>query len=320
MADGFFQEALPKLEQVSRDAPLTEEDLYSRLELAHYYFGTQRKEASKQLYASIIRDFPNRSEATIARTNLADIRYLDEGGNFQSYLAELDLIADSLGGPKVSSIASGGTGQIRAVSGLPFQAQSEGLAELYGTAASRVVAQKSGITKDDISRNLNLLVFMAEAFPGILNEGFEEQLVEAFQRRDGETSYDSANDKTPPKILKLKAKSKGGATYDVIASVSDNLLIFPSSVEILLDGQKLVDSPALRFRTMHKNVKTLKAKDLRIVINYSISNLSPGRHQVVCTATDGVGNTSTKSRQFQVKDGRCDFEDFDSEDENGDDF
>ena len=323
IADGFYKEALPKLEQVSLDAPLTEEDLYSRLDRAYYYFGAQNKEASKQLYTSIIRDFPDRSEATIARINLADIRYIDEGGNFQTYLTELDSIALSLGGPKVSSIAGGGNGQIRTVSGLTAEAQSAALAELYNTAASRFVAKKAGTSKNDIEQNLNLLVFMAETFPGVLQEGFEEQLVEAFQRRDGNTSFDTASDRTPPKIstLKVRPKEKGG-DYVVVTSVGDNLLIFPSSVEITLDGQKLTGSPVLRFRPMHKNVKQLKANSLRIVLKQTISNLSPGRHQVVCTATDGVGNISTKTRYFRVKnrDSQCDFEDFDSEDENGDDF
>lgn len=318
--DGFFQEALVKFQKVSQDAPRTTEDLYSRLERARYYFGTGNKEVAKQLYASIVQDFPTRSESVLSRINLADIRYIDENGSFPAYLSELDTIAVSLGGPKVSLVSSGGDGRIRSVAGFSEEVQSEALAELYDTAASRFVAKKAGVSRDDIDRNLNLLVYMAETFPGVLGEQFQEQLVGAFQRRDGVSSIDPSSDRSPPKIFALKVRTRASGGRVIVTSVSDNLLIFPRSVDILLDGQKIDAEPLLRFRPLNKNPKHLRVESLRIVIKQPLPALAPGRHQVVCTATDGAGNVASKSRYFRVRNESCDAEGSDAEDENGDDF
>lgn len=317
-ADGFHTEAMAKLEQVSRDFPGTDYDLYSRLNRAQMQFGAHNKTAAKELFSSIVQNFPGRSEATIARINLADIRYIDENGSFQNYLTELDSIAVSMGGPSVSRVVQGGGSlTVNSLPGIAAQAQQESLAEIYHIAASRFTAKKDGVTPDDLNKSLALLLFDAEQFPGILQENFQEVLADTIRSRDGD--FDYTKDNKAPKIHLLKVRKRPGA-FEVFVSVTDNLWISPASVDLFLDGQKIETKKILRYRPMHKKVEKFKLDSLKIVIKEDLSNLSPGRHEITCRAEDGVGNVASKSRTLRVQGDDCAMEQTDVEDSSDDEF
>lgn len=321
-ADGFYEEAVPGLEAVSRKVPGSEFDLQSRLEQADYQFGgAHNKAATKAIFESIVRDFPNRTEGTIACLNLADIRYLGEKGTFAAYWAELDTLASSLGGPTVSAVAAGSEDlAIRPVPGLTPQVQQESLVEVYNLAASRVLGKRTGRTSEDGRQSLSLRLYLAEQFSGLLNENFLESFHHSLQARSGGADIDWTLDRVPPKIYSLKARSTSQGGLAVTVSVSDNIVLFANHVEIWLDQQQRQEVPLFRFRPKHMRADRFKMEDLRIVMKYDIPALSPGRHQLVCKVTDANQNSSSKTRYFKVKGADCEMEDQDQEDGNGDDF
>lgn len=105
--DSFDEEATPRLNAITQRYPGSEADLASRFESAHIKYAADHDLAgAKSILQSIVRDFPNRAEATIAKINLADIHYLNEHGTLESYLAELDGLAQSLGGPSVTAVST----------------------------------------------------------------------------------------------------------------------------------------------------------------------------------------------------------------------
>lgn len=320
-ADGFQAEALPLLDQIQRTYPGSPYDLASRFDKAHIVFTSSGNlGATKAVYSSIAQDFPTTLEATVARINLADIRYLDEKGSFSSYLQELDAIASSLGGPTVTSIADGNLDQqILSRPGLEQSVQLQCLAEVYDMASSRLTGQKQ-VAQADALRSLNLLVFYGDKCAGVIGEQFTEAFDFTVRIRDGVLNPDFSKDKKPPKISQFKVKRTKDDKYVVIASVSDDFGISSSLVTLSLDGQKLTARPEYRFRALNKKVKNLDRSDLRAVFKVELPALSQGRHVMVCEATDLAGNVASKSRSFKFKVRDCEMEQFDSEDENGDDF
>lgn len=310
LCDSRYEEALALLEGVSASYPGTRQDAAARMEAAALHGKAFHDlERCRQVYGSIVQDFPQTMEAVLAASNLADLDLGENRPPFTEYLARIDGLVRDCGGIPLDEVAHSTTRrQFAPLSWLGPQDQADLLADLYFLTASRIAARpRQEWTRELLTCGLNIHTFVRERFPGAYGRSVSDSQREMILRLGGNARPEVVRDETPPR-LHVVAPRRG-------VTMADR----QPKVEIHLDDGDLAEAELDLGETQIRvdGVDVLGQAEIRSLVNPSgrpgptfekvqiswrpTSPLSPGLHRVEVEAADHAGNLAREAWSFTLR-------------------
>jgi hypothetical protein len=315
--DSFYDEAIEKLDTVSREYPGTDFDVDARLQKAYILGAALQEDAdARAIYQSLVRDFPGRPGAFFAEENLADFELIVDHQAFPDYLATLDDIIHRAGGPSLSQVVDGHfVGGFEPVATLSPQEQRAILAEFYSLASSRMTARPASEASPELlERALRIKLFLQATFPRETTPGLAEAIRDLVLEQNGLLQQKSSFgvDSSPPRIVQVipgDRTSTGTRPFIKIVMNDGDIResqIDLSSLELTVDGEDMrglmqVDSHVDTHNVLGNN-RVFQRITLRVEPQEQPA-LCAGPHHLLVAVSDVAGNRGQETVTFTVRPG-----------------
>lgn len=310
LCDSRYDEALVLLEGFSASYPGTRQDAAARMEAAAIHAKAFHDlERCRQIYGSIVVDFPRTVEAVLAASNLADLYLVEDHPPFADYLARIDGLIRECGGLSLDEVVRGSTrGEFSASSWLGPKDQADLLADLYFLAGSRIAARpREEWTRDLLTRGLNIHTFVRERFPGAYGRSVVDSQREMILRLSGNARPPVVRDETPPR-LDVVGPRRGVTMADrhpkVEIHVEDGDLteaqLDLGETEIRVDGVNILDHAEIRSLVNPSGRPGPTFEKVQITWRPP-QPLSPGLHRVEVEVADNAGNKARDEWSFTIR-------------------
>jgi hypothetical protein len=314
--DSFYDEAIEKLDAVSRQYPGTDFDVEARLQKAYILGAALQEDAdARAIYQSLVRDFPGRPGAFIAEENLADFELIVDHQAFPDYLGTLDDIIRRAGGPSLSQVIAGHVAGLEPVATLSSQEQRAILAELYSLASSRMTARPASEASPELlERALCIKLFLQTTFPRETTSGLSEAIRDLVLEKNGLLKQKSSFgvDSSPPRIVEVipgDRTSTGTQPFIKIVLNDGDIResqIDLSSLELTVDGVDMrglmqVDSHVDTHNVLGNN-RVFQRLTIRVEPQVQPA-LCAGPHHLLVAVSDVAGNRNQETAMFTVRPG-----------------
>lgn len=310
LADSRYEEALALLEGFSESYPGTRQDAAARMEAAAIHGKAFHDlERCRQIYESIIQDFPRTMDAVLAASNLADLHLLEERPPLSVFLAQIDGLIRECGGIPLDEVARGSTRREFAVlSWLGPSDQADLLADLYFQASSRIAARpREEWTRDLLTRGLNIHTFVRERFPGAYGRSVSDCQKEMILRLSGNARPEVVRDETAPR-LQVVAPRRGVTMADRRPKIEVHLedgdltesQVDLGEAEIRIDGTNILDQAEIRSIVNPSGRPGPTFEKLQITWRPP-QPLAVGLHRVEIKVEDNAGNQAREEWSFTIR-------------------
>ncbi len=310
LGDSRYQEALELLEGFSASYPGTPQDAAARMEAAALHAMAFRNiKRGREIYGSIIRDFPQTVEAVLAASNLADLDLVEDRPPFSEYLTRIDGLIHECGGLPLDDVARGSArGDFAATSWLGPEEQAFLLADLYFLAASRIAARpRAEWTTDLLTLGLGIRTFIRQRFPRVNSRSVVDGQREMILRLSGNPRPQPVRDETPPR-LEVIAPRRGVTMSDRQPKLEIHLedgdltqsQVDLGGTEFRLDGQDVLEQAEIRSILNPSGRPGPTFEKLQITWRPA-QPLASGLHQVAIAVRDVAGNQARDSWSFTIR-------------------